>query len=191
MNGGETEKGTTSQPRIARPPGDGRGKNQLLPRYWPRITDQELERLSGDLKSTVVPLFEKVLSASDAGRIGRLVLPKACAEAYFPHISHSEGLPLRVQDVKGNEWTFQFRFWPNNNSRMYVLEGVTPCIQAMELRAGDTVTFSRIDPGGKLVIGFRKSSNSTDTQVGHKIFHFTVSMVFYLNYNFFFVGEYD
>lgn len=30
--------------------------------------------------STVVPLFEKVLSASDAGRIGRLVLPKACAE---------------------------------------------------------------------------------------------------------------
>lgn len=30
--------------------------------------------------STVVPLFEKMLSASDAGRIGRLVVPKACAE---------------------------------------------------------------------------------------------------------------
>lgn len=29
-----------------------------------------------------MPLFEKVLSASDAGRIGRLVLPKACAEVY-------------------------------------------------------------------------------------------------------------
>ena len=27
-----------------------------------------------------MPLFEKMLSASDAGRIGRLVLPKACAE---------------------------------------------------------------------------------------------------------------
>ncbi|XP_073225166.1 B3 domain-containing transcription repressor VAL1 isoform X2 [Cicer arietinum] len=160
----ETEKGMVSQSRIARPPADGRGKSQLLPRYWPRITDQELERLSGDLKSTVVPLFEKVLSASDAGRIGRLVLPKACAEAYFPPISHSEGLPLRVQDVKGNEWTFQFRFWPNNNSRMYVLEGVTPCIQSMDLRAGDTVTFSRIDPGEKLVMGFRKATNSIDAQ---------------------------
>ncbi|XP_019439592.1 PREDICTED: B3 domain-containing transcription repressor VAL1-like isoform X3 [Lupinus angustifolius] len=160
----EPDKGTLSHARIARPPADGRGKSQLLPRYWPRITDQELERLSGDLKSTVVPLFEKVLSASDAGRIGRLVLPKACAEAYFPPISNSEGLPLRVQDVKGNEWTFQFRFWPNNNSRMYVLEGVTPCIQAMQLCAGDTVTFSRIDPGGKLVMGFRKASNSIDTQ---------------------------
>ncbi|BAT88224.1 hypothetical protein VIGAN_05167200 [Vigna angularis var. angularis] len=160
----EIDKGTISQSRVARPPADGRGKNQLLPRYWPRITDQELERLSGDLKSTVVPLFEKVLSASDAGRIGRLVLPKACAEAYFPSISQSEGVPLRMQDVKGNEWTFQFRFWPNNNSRMYVLEGVTPCIQAMQLRAGDTVTFSRIDPGGKLVMGFRRASNSADTQ---------------------------
>ncbi|KAG2669818.1 hypothetical protein I3843_14G051800 [Carya illinoinensis] len=159
----ETNK-SVAQMRIARPPTEGRGKNQLLPRYWPRITDQELEQLSGDLNSTIVPLFEKVLSASDAGRIGRLVLPKACAEAYFPPISQSEGLPLRIQDVKGNEWTFQFRFWPNNNSRMYVLEGVTPYIQSMQLQAGDTVTFSRIDPGGKLVMGFRKASNTEDTQ---------------------------
>lgn len=59
-------------------------------------------------------------------------------QAYFPHISQSEGVPLRVQDVKGKEWVFQFRFWPNNNSRMYVLEGVTPCIQSMQLQAGDT-----------------------------------------------------
>lgn len=38
-------------------------------------------RLSSN--STIVPLFEKMLSASDAGRIGRLVLPKACAEVMF------------------------------------------------------------------------------------------------------------
>lgn len=44
----ETNKGTISQARIARPPAEGRGKNQLLPRYWPRITDQELEQLSGE-----------------------------------------------------------------------------------------------------------------------------------------------
>lgn len=158
--GSEANNATVSQTRVARPPAEGRGRHQLLPRYWPRITDQELQQISGDLNSTVVPLFEKVLSASDAGRIGRLVLPKACAEAYFPPISSSEGLPIIIQDVKGKEWTFQFRFWPNNNSRMYVLEGVTPCIQNMQLQAGDTVIFSRIDPGGKLVIGFRKSSNS-------------------------------
>ncbi|XP_050116202.1 B3 domain-containing transcription repressor VAL2-like isoform X3 [Malus sylvestris] len=153
-----------SHARVARPPTEGRGRNQLLPRYWPRITDQELQQISGDSNSTIVPLFEKMLSASDAGRIGRLVLPKACAEAYFPPISQPEGLPLRIQDVKGKEWVFQFRFWPNNNSRMYVLEGVTPCIQSMQLQAGDTVTFSRMDPEGKLIMGFRKASNTVSMQ---------------------------
>ncbi|KVI03255.1 B3 DNA binding domain-containing protein [Cynara cardunculus var. scolymus] len=157
--------GMSSQIRVARPPVEGRVKNQLLPRYWPRITEQELQQISGDSNATIVPLFEKVLSASDAGRIGRLVLPKACAEAYFPPISQPEGLPLRIQDVKGKEWLFQFRFWPNNNSRMYVLEGVTPCIQSMQLQAGDTVTFSRMEPEGKLLMGFRKASTSTSLQL--------------------------
>ncbi|KAK9727337.1 hypothetical protein RND81_05G274400 [Saponaria officinalis] len=162
--GFDANKNPFSPMRVARPPAEGRLRNQLLPRYWPKITDQELQKISGDLNSTIVPLFEKILSASDASRIGRLVLPKACAEAYFPPINQSEGLPLKIQDVKGNEWTFQFRFWPNNNSRMYVLEGVTPCIQSMQLQAGDTVTFSRIDPGGKLVIGYRKASNVLEIQ---------------------------
>ncbi|KAL7113810.1 hypothetical protein ACP275_04G082400 [Erythranthe tilingii] len=160
----ELNKGSFSQTRVARPPAEGRGRNQLLPRYWPKITDQELQQLSGDLKSTIVPLFEKILSASDAGRIGRLVLPKACAEAYFPPINQSEGIPINIQDIKGKEWLFQFRFWPNNNSRMYVLEGVTPCIQNMQVQAGDTVIFSRIDPGGQLVIGCRKATNIFDLQ---------------------------
>ncbi|XP_024388646.1 B3 domain-containing transcription repressor VAL2 isoform X1 [Physcomitrium patens] len=151
--------------RVARPPGEGRGRNQLLPRYWPRITDQELKQInSGDTQTTITPLFEKMLSASDAGRIGRLVLPKACAEAYFPPIHQPEGLPLRIQDVTGRDWVFQFRFWPNNNSRMYVLEGVTPCIQSMKLHAGDTVTFSRLEADGKLVMGYRKAPTSLSSQ---------------------------
>jgi len=54
------------------------------------------------------------------------------------------------------------------------------------------VTFSRIDPGGKLVMGFRKSSNSADTQVGHTTKPL-LSMVFSSNYTslLFVVGEYD
>ncbi|KAI4296631.1 hypothetical protein L6164_036576 [Bauhinia variegata] len=150
-----------AQIRNGRPRADNRGRNQLLPRYWPRCTDQELQKISADSNSVVTPLFQKTLSASDAGRIGRLVLPKKCAEAYFPPISQPEGLPLKILDAKGKEWIFQFRFWPNNNSRMYVLEGVTPCIQSMQLQAGDTVTFSRLEPEGKLVMGFRKASSAT------------------------------
>ncbi|KAG6415546.1 hypothetical protein SASPL_122959 [Salvia splendens] len=102
--------------------------------------------------------YLEILSASDAGRIGRLVLPKACAEAFSPLINQSEGIPILIQDMTGKEWTFQFRFWPNNNSRMYVLEGVTPCILNMQVQAGDT------EPGGKFVIGCRKAINNGDTQ---------------------------
>lgn len=79
-------------------------------------------------------------------RIGRghFLVPLQCIlrdfllQAYFPPISQPEGLPIKIQDSKGNEWHLQFRFWPNNNSRMYVLEGVTPCIQSLQLQAGDT-----------------------------------------------------
>ncbi|KAG6478214.1 hypothetical protein ZIOFF_061649 [Zingiber officinale] len=98
----------------------------------PRTSNQTFS----DLSKNSLP-YMRVLSASDAGRIGRLVLPKACAEiraAYFPPISQPE-------------------------------EGVTPCIQSLQLQAGDTVTFSRIDPEGKLVMGYRKATNTVPLQI--------------------------
>ncbi|KAL7088850.1 hypothetical protein ACP275_13G153600 [Erythranthe tilingii] len=148
---------------------DGRVRDQLLLRYLPQKAGEEFQQISSDSKTVITPLFEKMLSASDAGRIGRLVLPKKCAEAYFPLITQPEGLPLSVLDVKGNEWKFQFRFWPNNNSRMYVLEGITPCIQSMQLQAGDVVTFSRLEPEGKLVMGGRKALAIPSSDQGAEI----------------------
>lgn len=44
---GHTNRGTASESRVPRPPAEGRGRSQLLPRYWPRITDQELQQISG------------------------------------------------------------------------------------------------------------------------------------------------
>ncbi|GKD91601.1 B3 domain-containing transcription repressor VAL2-like protein isoform X1, partial [Tanacetum coccineum] len=71
-------------------------------------SDDKLEECGVSVEIVLVkydPLLSKFLSASDAaGRIGRLVLLKACTEAYFLPISQHEGLPLRIQDVKGKEW---------------------------------------------------------------------------------------
>lgn len=44
----QSNKGAVSENRVARPPVEGRGRNQLLPRYWPKITDQELLEISGE-----------------------------------------------------------------------------------------------------------------------------------------------
>lgn len=35
-----------TQIRNARPRAEARGRNQLLPRYWPRFTDEELQQIS-------------------------------------------------------------------------------------------------------------------------------------------------
>ena len=44
-----TPPGTSksAQARIGRPPVEGRGKGHLLPRYWPKYTDKELQQISG------------------------------------------------------------------------------------------------------------------------------------------------
>ncbi|KAF8096960.1 hypothetical protein N665_0298s0030 [Sinapis alba] len=148
---------------------DTPGKYQVVPRYCPKVPykNQVLQNISNESVSIVTPLFEKILSVSDAGRVGRMVLPKKCAEAFLPQISETDGVPLTIHDSMGKEWTFQFRFWVNNNSRMYFLEGVTPCIQSMQLQAGDTVIFSRVDPEKKLIMGFRKASitQSSDQEI--------------------------
>ena len=37
----------SAQARIGRPPNEGRGRSHLLPRYWPKYTDKELQQISG------------------------------------------------------------------------------------------------------------------------------------------------
>lgn len=44
----DTNPSVIPQMRVARPPVEGRGRHQLLPRYWPRITDQELQQITGE-----------------------------------------------------------------------------------------------------------------------------------------------
>ncbi|KAF5790307.1 putative transcription factor B3-Domain family [Helianthus annuus] len=85
----------------------------------------------------VTPLFEKALSPTDAGTGGRLVLPKICAEKFFPSIDVAESIPMVVQDSEGKDWLFTLRTWPNNKSQMYYLEGFEPYVQSMKLVQGD------------------------------------------------------
>ncbi|KAM7257597.1 hypothetical protein ACFE04_013338 [Oxalis oulophora] len=155
---------TRNTKRKGRRPVGGQGESVLLSRYDPKITKQQLEKMRQDLGCDVVPLFEKVLSASDVGKIGRIVLPRACAEAYLPPIDEPDGIPLLIQDVQGNDYNFRLRFWPNNRTRMYVVEGAMHFVQALQLEAGDTIIFSRTDPGRKLLLGIRRASKSKGKQ---------------------------
>ncbi|CAI5513960.1 unnamed protein product, partial [Closterium sp. Naga37s-1] len=92
-------------------------------------------------------LFEKLLTASDTNHLGRVVLPKKPAERFLPQMESKEGILIIVEDSIGGQWCFRYRFWPNNRSRMYVLEHAGDYIRKYGLTAGDTISFLRSEFG--------------------------------------------
>ncbi|KAI7727849.1 hypothetical protein M8C21_013784 [Ambrosia artemisiifolia] len=89
-------------------------------------------------------LFSKKLQKSDVGVLKRIVLPKKPAETHLPALIAKEGIVLEMDDMDGmNVWCFKFRFWPNNNSRMYVLEGTGDFAEEHELQVGDYIMLYR------------------------------------------------
>nr|XP_043611600.1 B3 domain-containing protein Os07g0563300-like [Erigeron canadensis] len=141
-----------------RKPKSGAGRKNK--QYRPRMTKQELKELSNRFNVKVKPLFEKRLTSSDVGT-GRLVIPKQCAEDYFPSINDSKGKCLVILDADRKDWKFNFKFWPNTKTRIYFLEGFNEFEKSVKLRQGDKVTFSRLVCEGTLVIGYRKRPSTT------------------------------
>nr|XP_010327146.1 B3 domain-containing transcription factor VAL3 isoform X6 [Solanum lycopersicum] len=132
--------------------------------YRPRVTESKLQKISINCGHGVTPLFQKSLTATDADlTLSRLVIPKKCAEAYFPPLSGPHKIPINILDTDGKEWNFHFRFWPNSRSKMYVLEGLRDYMVSKKWQAGDVVTFYRIEPGQKLVMGLRNTSPGSST----------------------------
>lgn len=100
-------------------------------------------------------LFEKQLTHSDTNRLGRMVLPKSYAEQHFSALDGQHGVPVVVADVYGRTWTFKYRWWPNNNSKMYLLEGIQPFIRTAGFEAGDIFVFA-VCPRGNFQVGGKK-----------------------------------
>ncbi|KAJ8534477.1 hypothetical protein K7X08_016205 [Anisodus acutangulus] len=146
-------------------------QTMVEPQYRPRVTESELQKISikypllyTHCRRVVTPLFQKLLSATDADlTLSRLVIPKKCAEAFFPCLSGPHRIPINILDTEGKGWDFHFRFWPNSRSKMYVLEGLRDYMVSNKWQAGDVVTFYRIEPGQKLVMGLRNTSAGSTT----------------------------
>ncbi|GAX81655.1 hypothetical protein CEUSTIGMA_g9083.t1 [Chlamydomonas eustigma] len=111
-----------------------------------------------DLSAQV--FFEKPLTSSDASGSGRVVIPKAIAEQYFPRLEQQHGIPVSAVDTRGREYTFKFRFWINNQvSRMYLLEGAGELHRAYEMNVGDVMVFAQ-KPDGTLVVAGRPATRN-------------------------------
>ncbi|PRW61616.1 B3 domain-containing-like isoform X1 [Chlorella sorokiniana] len=103
-------------------------------------------------------LFQKPLSASDAGRLGRMVMPR-CAEHYLPQPDGPEGLWLDVMDPEGRRYQWLLKFWLSHTQtasggpakRTYVFENCRPWQLAWQVAARTTLAFYQLPSGGYLV----------------------------------------
>ncbi|KAI5079241.1 hypothetical protein GOP47_0004720 [Adiantum capillus-veneris] len=104
-------------------------------------------------------LLEKELKPSDVGSLGRIILPKRQAEEKLPRLDTKEGLKIPFQDLQTSQiWELRFRFWPNNKTRMYLLESTGNFVKSHHLREGDFVVLYRNPATGIYMINGKKAA---------------------------------
>ncbi|XP_042012002.1 B3 domain-containing transcription factor FUS3-like [Salvia splendens] len=102
-------------------------------------------------------LFKKQLRNSDVGVLRRMILPKREAEIHLPILESKEGIPISMLDMDGiHEWWFKYRYWPNNSSRMYVLEYTGEFVYTHGLVTDDFILIYQNVEDGRYIIEARK-----------------------------------
>ncbi|KAK7290550.1 hypothetical protein RIF29_05051 [Crotalaria pallida] len=108
-------------------------------------------------------LFEKELKNSDVSSLRRMILPKKSAESFLPVLESKEGILIRMDDLDGiHVWSFKYRYWPNNNSRMYVLENTGDFVKTHSLCHGDSIMIYQNSQNDNYVIQAKKASDQED-----------------------------
>ncbi|XP_030539509.1 B3 domain-containing transcription factor FUS3-like [Rhodamnia argentea] len=104
-------------------------------------------------------LFQKELKNSDVSSLRRMILPKKAAETHLPTLESKEGILINMFDLDGQHtWSFKYRFWPNNNSRMYVLENTGDFVTTHGLQLGDFIMVYQDCQNHNYVIKAKKAS---------------------------------
>ncbi|XP_074581069.1 regulatory protein viviparous-1-like [Curcuma longa] len=102
-------------------------------------------------------LLQKVLKQSDVGSLGRIVLPKKEAETHLPELDARDGISIPMEDIGTSKvWNMRYRFWPNNKSRMYLLENTGDFVRSNGLQEGDfIVIYSDVKCGKYMIRGVK------------------------------------
>uniref|UniRef100_A0A6V7QSB8 TF-B3 domain-containing protein n=2 Tax=Magnoliopsida TaxID=3398 RepID=A0A6V7QSB8_ANACO len=102
-------------------------------------------------------LLQKVLKQSDVGSLGRIVLPKKEAEIHLPELDARDGISIPMEDIGTSRvWNMRYRFWPNNKSRMYLLENTGDFVRSNGLQEGDfIVIYSDVKSGKYMIRGVK------------------------------------
>ncbi|KAL2623787.1 hypothetical protein R1flu_008032 [Riccia fluitans] len=108
-------------------------------------------------------MLQKMLKPSDVGNLGRIVLPKKDAESHLPWLGAREGIAFPCEDYDtGDKLNLRYRFWPNNKSRMYLLENTGDFVKKHNLEEGDRLMIYKNVQDDSFIIRGRKAQDSGD-----------------------------
>ncbi|KAG8078835.1 hypothetical protein GUJ93_ZPchr0007g6162 [Zizania palustris] len=104
-----------------------------------RSTASDKRQVSAKTDKNLWFLLQKVLKQSDVGSLSRIVLPKE-AEVHLPELKTRDGISIPMKDIgMSRVWYMRYWFWPNNKSRMYLLENTGDFVRSNELKEGDFI----------------------------------------------------
>ncbi|KAJ1691979.1 hypothetical protein LUZ63_016134 [Rhynchospora breviuscula] len=123
----------------------------------PGISTSERRQVLKSQDKNLRFLLQKVLKQSDVGSLGRIVLPKKEAEVHLPELDSRDGITIPMEDIGTSRiWNMRYRFWPNNKSRMYLLENTGDFVRSNGLEEGDfIVIYSDVKSGKYMIRGVK------------------------------------
>nr|POE81357.1 regulatory protein viviparous-1 [Quercus suber] len=76
-------------------------------------------------------------------------IPRIETELYMPRLDSRKGIIMNLTDMDYQQvWSFRFRFWINNSSRMYLFENTKDFIRDKHLVVGDSIMIFKDDQTG-------------------------------------------
>ncbi|KAF8660425.1 hypothetical protein HU200_058009 [Digitaria exilis] len=148
--------------------GEIESDNSEEPDPTPASEIEDLNQDNGHISKSVTKvncqdyrmILRKDLTNSDVGNIGRIVLPKKDAEPNLPILEDKDGLMLEMDDFElPAVWKFKYRYWPNNKSRMYILEITGEFVKRHGLQAKDILIIYKNKKSGRYVARAVKAEN--------------------------------
>lgn len=139
--------------------------NPAAPNAMQQQVMQQIQQQQGwNSEKNLRFLLQKVLKQSDVGSLGRIVLPKKEAEIHLPELEARDGIPITMEDIgTSRTWNMRYRFWPNNKSRMYLLENTGDFVRTNDLQEGDfIVIYTDVKCGKFMIRGVKVRNTSTD-----------------------------
>ncbi|XP_057852000.1 B3 domain-containing transcription factor FUS3 isoform X2 [Cryptomeria japonica] len=80
------------------------------------------------------------------------------AEANLPILTAKEGIQICMEEIHSCQtWNFKYRYWPNNKSRMYIMENTREFVKAHGLEPGDFVMLYKDEINDKYIIIAKKA----------------------------------